>query len=170
MSIQGAINQGITIASVLASQSPSYKDAVEKRINVREINKGEAKYQDLEKQVNALNEELKDAQMPADVAAGKEQQIKEIKAKQDIINQDLLKRGSDKALDRVGAEAARAEANAPVTFTNEANEAFERMREANRQALRRKAAKQQQSEFVQQYIKYPNAGESLEKELGSRRM
>lgn len=57
MSIQGNINQGLSLAALLATQSPSYKEASEKRTKLRNLAKRE---EAVEKQTQAIasNEDL----------------------------------------------------------------------------------------------------------------
>ena len=130
MSIQSSINQGLTIAGALYTQTPGYQVKKEEALRNKEIAVGEAQYDKADKELKNKEVEL-EVEQNADEhnqarIEGYEAEIKALKENQQKLNDKLLGLGSDKALTRSGREAAEGEANAIPKFTDTRPEAIKR--------------------------------------------
>lgn len=113
MSIQGSINQALSIGAALYTQTPKYAVMKEEALNNKAIEVGEANYTKLEDKIAKLDKDIAEADN-ADFVEGAEAVKDTLKKNQAKIQDDLLKRGSEKALTRKGTEAIEGEQNAPL--------------------------------------------------------
>lgn len=176
MSIQSAINQGIAVTSLLASQSPGYKEDVEKRNLNRSLDKIESTAEKAFKEKNAelkintvdkvkqgkIEEAIKSSE---DAIANLGNSVKEKRMLTDPINKRLAELGDETAMKKIiknsekspdDAKAAAEEKGRAVfknVFDNyKQTDELEKMKEADKRATRKKAAKLQQAAFVKNYI------------------